>query len=105
MAAYQPKPGSGWEEGPSPIMTVRRWRRLILPGIYLQVSVSAGDHFIISRVVFGEALHHAPPGFADMKRVEADFEVKAWSIFGTVNAIAPSEGQCLAAIAVDPRSH
>lgn len=102
MGMHEPKPGSGWEEGDSPLPDVRRWRTPIAgTERYLSVSVSAGTHFAISRVRFGNRPEHTLPMLEDVGRVERDFGVYAWHVKYPLPVLPPSVGTVLALLAVE----
>jgi hypothetical protein len=98
---YEPKHGTGWEEGPSPLDNVRRWRTPLGGGVYLQVTV-AEDAFIIARAEYEGGLQPmTAPMPEDLGRIEAEFGVRAWKIVGIRPPFPPSTGQVLLAQAVD----
>jgi len=95
--SYEPREGTGWVEGNSPIEGVRRWRLLLEWGVHLQVTV--GDVvFFVSRVTGNE---HSVPMPEDVGRVERDFGVRGWSIQGVMSVVPPSTGQTLSLVAVE----
>lgn len=96
---YEPREGTGWEEGASADPDFRRWRTPI-DGVYLVVTVAQTDSgmFIIARVTPHE--EHRLPTFADMKVVEEDFGVRGWQIVGVAPSLSRGGGKCLMARAV-----
>lgn len=98
---YEPREGSGWEEGSSPIPGVRRWRLKVAPSWWLAVTPNEGA-FVIARVRYGAVPEHTVPMLEDLGRIELDFGVHAWSIKGVHAVLPPSVGQCLLAMAVGP---
>lgn len=98
---YEPKPGSGWEEGASPLEGVRRWRAPIGSGMHLSVSFE-NEYGVIARVRYGASPEHQVPRPEDLGRIERDFGVRGWRILGVSPVASPSVGQCLLAKAVDP---
>ncbi len=96
---YEPKPGTGWEEGPSPLEGVRRWRILVGTGLHLSVSFEK-EYAVIARVAYGDFPQHEVPTGEDLGRIERDFGVHGWSIMGVIPVVLPSMGRCLAAKAV-----
>jgi len=100
--SYEPKPGTDWEEGPSPLEGVRRWRTLVEPGLHLTVTF-AEDCAVIARVSYGTSMQlNEPPMPDDLGRIERDFGVRGWSIQGVHPVVPPSVGVCLMARAVWP---
>ena len=99
VVSYEPKEGSGWEEGTSEFPDVRRWQAPIEPGVWLRVTVTSENAvFVMARTRGNE---QQPPRFEDVGRVERDFGVRAWRILGVVPALAPSVGLALMAKAVE----
>lgn len=97
---YEPKDGTGWEEGPSPLPNVRKWRAApAADGAQLTVTV-ADDCFVISRVLYGTVQVASVPMPEDIRRVELDFSVQAWRIVGVSPVLPPSVGQTLLVMAV-----
>lgn len=98
---YEPREGTGWEEGESVFPgEFRRWRAPIEGLGYLVVTVAQTDSglFIIGRVSPHE--EHSVPMFQDMGRIEKDFGVQSWSIVGVAPALSRGGGKCLMARAV-----
>lgn len=105
MAMYEPREGTGWEEGESVFPDeFRRWRTplgiVFQNGGYLVVTVSltGSGLFIIGRVSPEE--EHSVPTFEDMKRIEKDFGVRGWQIVGVAPSLSRGGGKCLMARAV-----
>lgn len=101
MTSYEPKPGTGWEEGPSVLEGVRRWRTPIGTGLHLSVTFDK-DCAVISRVSYEETQVCTVPMPEDLGRIERDFGVHGWSIVGVHSVLRPSVGRCLLAKAVWP---
>ena len=57
---YEQKPGTGWEEGPSPLEGVRRWRTPIGAELHLSVSFEK-EYAVIARVAYGDSPQHEVP--------------------------------------------
>ncbi len=97
--SYEPKEGTGWEEGSSVFGDVRRWQTRLDEETWLRVTVTAGaSMFVIGRVRGNE---HAPPRLEDVARIEREFGVRAWEILGVVPALMPASGSTLVAQAVE----
>lgn len=103
MRVYEPKEGSGWEEGPSSLPGVRRWRTPVEDGRrHLSVTVAEWA-FVIARVAYRPTSQvNSLPRPEDLGRIELDFGVHAWSILGESPVLPPSVGSCLMAKAVEP---
>ncbi len=98
-ASYEPKEGTGWEEGSSLFGDVRRWQAPIDEETWLRVTVTSPNGlFVMARTRGNE---HTVPLPEDVGRVERDFGARAWSILGVVPAAPPASGQVLLARAVE----
>lgn len=98
----EPKPGTGWEEGDSVLDNVRRWRTPLGGGVYLLVTIADELAWVIARGVDLETSpRHMVPMPQDMRRIQEDFGVRAWSFKGVSPVAPPAVGQALMAMAVE----
>ena len=96
---YEPREGTGWEEGESVFPDEFRRFRLWVDGVYLAVTVSkVSGLFVISRVAPDES--HAVPTAEDVGRIQKDFGVEGWSFSSGAPAFGEPGGTCLMARAV-----
>lgn len=96
---YEPKEGTGWQEGTTLYAGIRRWQLQIDGDTWLRVTVTEKAGFVVSRGM-GDA--HTVPHPEDLGRIERDFGVHGWRIEGVMPVFVPSVGQALLARAVQP---
>lgn len=96
---YEPKEGTGWQEGSSEFPDVRRWQARLDGETWLRVTVTSPNGlFVMARTRGNE---HSAPRFEDVGRVEREFGVRAWRILGVAASLPPASGQALMAQAVE----